>query len=260
MTARPPTASDVIDDLQLTALHEAAHAVVAVNLGVEVTEASIRPEPASSDGPPSLGHVCFWRHPDPQPQDCWEGSHWTKRWVMTMLAGYILEEELMEGQPFQPAVWDNAQVIHLLRRLKPRQPVEGLRVLEKWRSATCDLLLEPDVAKEVLAAADLLLELEVVDGRTFYNRLYGGMCSARNPEESGTRCEKRPHRFGPHLRRSPDNPAAAPMVWAGLSTPNPRERVSAMSTKQRNIRAVNLGQPPDRIPRSWAEALDQIDL
>jgi hypothetical protein len=91
----------------MTAFHEAAHAVVAVAVGVQVIEVSILPGKTDGIVPDSWGHVRHWQHPDPRPQDCWSGSAWFTTWAMTTLSGYVTEELLDPDWYFRYEDWDH---------------------------------------------------------------------------------------------------------------------------------------------------------
>jgi hypothetical protein len=253
----------MIDQRQLTAFHEAAHAVVAVSLGMKVREVSIRPRSGNGIVPDSWGHVSHWRLSDPRPEDCWSGSAWFETWAMTTLAGYVIEELLDPEWYFWCEALDHRRAIDMLREFSPREPDKGVRLLARLREQTSSLLIRPEILAEVTRAADLLLAEEQATGAKFYESLYDGKCRARHPSRTEIRCQKSPHPFGGHISfgshiwQTEPSSEASPIIWDGLPAPPRNQKVGSMTLSQKRIRAINLGHAPRRLPKSWSEALDE---
>jgi hypothetical protein len=175
---------------------------------------------------------------------------------MTMLAGYCMAELLDPDWCFQYEAWDHRCVLDLLREFSPRDPGKGVPLLAQLRDRTRRLLIRPEVMDDVIKAADLLLAEDLVTGSMFYKVLYGGQCSARHPDLPEVRCEKDPHAFGGHYCSTGPYLSQLLIIWDGLPRPPRNQRVGAMTTSQKRIRALNRGQAPRPIPKAWRNALD----
>jgi hypothetical protein len=147
-------------DLELTAYHEAGHAVAAVVLGARVRLMTLEPE-EPDDGPPRMGET----------QVAWKPGKWPEREYrerasQVALAGPVAEM-LYSGDPYHPGfvvAWtaDWRAALELASGLWPTeaQRIEGLegftRAVYRWLDA------EPQWSA-VAALADELLAQETLE-------------------------------------------------------------------------------------------------
>lgn len=260
--ARTAPADEVSAQERLTtALHEAAHAVVAVANGHKVRFATIKPTPASDYAPGTLGRVCTWPMSPPTSEDCWVQSQWLESYLMLYLSGYLVEDVLFpkhpleEGRRFEPS--DHRRVVEALRTVLPHDVERARSTVASIRVRALRVLELPDHVAILLRVAHLLLCEETISGDALYERLLDGRCSAVHPTIPTIRCNHPPHPYGEHFRVSAEGTVEA--MWNGFRIPNRRERVSALPGNVRRLRGLNAGGPPPRLTERWIGVLDACD-
>lgn len=243
-----------------TAIHEAAHAVVAVALGARVFRLSIRPVAADGYRSVSLGHVLCQRSLPPAASDCHPESSWMRSWLMVAAAGYVAEQILWPESPIFSGGSDNVDIVTMLYCLNNR----NMKTVGEWiwntRADTAELLLQTWAMDECLDVAERLLRDQTMSGDEFYRSFYKGQCSAFYPLDPSVRCHNNPHPFGPHL--APAEPWQQHRQrsfhdW-GCMPPSRPPRVSRMSAMQRNIHALNAGQYTRPLPRRAESVLAEF--
>lgn len=234
-----------------TAIHEAAHAVVAVALGVRVWSLSVRRVPADGYRSASLGRVLHQRSLAPTPSDCHPESAWMRTWLMIAAAGYVAEQIAWPDTPIFHEGSDNVDIVAMLTHLNGRDLETARQWIWNTRADTAELLLQTWAMNECLDVAERLLRDQKISGDEFYRSFYKGQCSAFYPPDPSVRCEDKPHPFGPHAAPAEPWQPRRQRSWYdwGSMPPSRPPRVTRMSAKQRNIHALNAGQYTGPLPR-----------
>ena len=241
---------------EATSLHEAAHACVAVALGVPVHEVSVRPRAGRDGSPGSLGHVVHSSPPDPLPIDAWANSFWVETSVMVELAGFVLGELLdgyCETSPRDQTDYQWAMAV--LKTVEPDPTRTGAQ-LQRLRNKVAVFLLRPWLLSEIFELAGLLQEHERLTGHELHARLYGGRCAAVCPTDPSIRCDiDRPHARGPHqsiARRD------APIEWSGFAfKPSRTPPISTQTGPVKALRNLNNGGPQP-LGKKWLALIETV--
>lgn len=257
-----------------TALHEAAHVVMAVRTGVQVLSASIRP--ADLNGQFGLiraeGQVCTRRAPYPHPTEAAFRSTWTQAQALIRLAGNVAQELWDDSYDYWPSreqFSDHHSLVVLLRTINRGAPSEAAELVRSLR-AECQRILQLDETKEqILAVMDQLVEAETISGDWVYRTLTNGKCGAMHPDHEGVRCVFGPHPLGYHCprdalpywerRRTPEDPVIE--VWSGFEGLDLRRTpLSSMPGNYKRLKYLLDGNPgTDRIPAAWDQVFEACE-
>lgn len=255
-----------MDERLLTAYHEAAHAVVARAVGQQVMELTIKPRPASDYAPGSLGHVCLWRHPDPRPSDVWAGSGWVETQQMVSLAGYLMEDLLVDPEDETPCrndfvPSDHREVVELLRIVLPHDVERAAESIKSLRKRCKNLLLLPGHLELVERVAKALLADETISGEDFYKRFSphpfgsaGGACGAVHPVDPSVRCDRIPHPFDVH-----QSPFGDFEGFPIPPLPARRPKVTEMTGNHKRLLKLHRGGPGPHLTARWVALYDVCD-
>jgi hypothetical protein len=245
----------VFTEAKMTCLHEAAHACVAVALGIRVIEASVRPTPASGGFPGSLGRVLHSVLPDPVPLDAWPTSFWVETSVMVSLAGLVLEELIDVNYQAAP-LWqsDYVSTMAVLKSVEPDVWLAGDQ-LERMRNKTAMFLLQPWLMDDIFRVAGLLEERGRLTGRELTTQVYNGQCGAVNPRDTSIRCDiPQQHERGDHVLMSRRD---AQPIWSGFgSRPTKKVPVTSLTGPLKSLRHLNLGGTVP-LARKWQTTLEE---
>lgn len=147
-----------MDNLTLTAYHEAGHAVMALLMGRPVQKISIIPSQNR------LGAVTFQKGQTKQPQDRLEAD------MLILLAGMAAEGRMSGKYNLQGAAQDLRQVEKLAMARSGNERQAG-KLIRKTLDKTQHLLSEKSTWAAVKSIAAELLERESISGRSARHHL-----------------------------------------------------------------------------------------
>lgn len=242
-------------ELETTCLHEAAHASVAIALGVPVLEASVRPTPGADGMPGSLGHVLHTRLPDPLPLDAWASSLWVETSVMVGLAGYTLEA--MIDPNYEPSPLEETDYVHAMATLRcvEPDPASAQTHFQRLRRKTMVLVSQEWLLADITKIARDLHKAKRITGRELYTDTFGGTCSAVYPGDPAIRCDiPNAHPRGDHtfMRRGEE-----PIHWKGFPYRPPRKvAIGSLAGPIKSLRILNDGGRAV-LPKKWELILEE---
>lgn len=246
------------DELAMTALHEAAHAVVSASLGQQVSSLSIIPTPPDGIYPGTLGHVCLWPQPRPRASDMHPRSTWVEHACMVDLAGYVIEgaqsQWLVPPVPPGKTTWDHQQMTSVLRCVSGHDPDGWLDHAPALQAKVARFMSVPVVYGRILQTAQLLLQRQRLTAAEFYQLVLDGKCGVLHPTRSSARCYLDLNKHPVHTFPTYDDTGRE----VGAEGLNPlgviigqRERARDVSPGLKRLREVNEGGPGYVLSRPW---------